>query len=334
MVALRCAASFGSPPRVQSPSKQLASLAIVAVLPVALSACGSSAKKQTTSTSATPTTTTARPGAGKPAVTLGTKNFTEELVLGQLYAQALRAKGFQVNLKSDIGTSEVVDRALTSGRIDGYPEYTGTILTTLAHDTKRPSSAADAYARAQRFEQGRGMTLLAMTQAQDTDVVVTTPAYARQHHLAALGDLSSLDSSATLGGAPEFRDRYSGLVGLRQVYGVTGLNFKPLPIAARYQALSRGQVQLIAAFTTDGQLSEGGFTLLNDPQNIFGFQNVAFVINKRVLAREGPAFQQTLDAVSAKLSTQALRVMNAAVDLDGQSPAAVATQFLGANGLI
>jgi osmoprotectant transport system substrate-binding protein len=320
------------PSRVQSPSKQLASLAIVAVLPVALSACGSSAKKDTTS-SRTQTTTSARPGAGKPAVTLGTKNFTEELVLGQLYAQALRAKGFTVNLTSNIGTSEVVDRALTSGRIDGYPEYTGTILTALAHDTSRPSSAADAYSRAQRFEEGRGMTLLAMTEAQDTDVVVTTPVYARQHRLASLADLRSLDSSATLGGAPEFRHRFSGLVGLQQVYGVTGLNFKPLPIGARYQALARGQVQLIAAFTTDGQLSEGGFTLLRDPQNIFGFQNVTFVVNKRVLEREGPAFRQTLDAVSAKLSTQALRVMNAAVDLDGQSPAAVATQFLGANGL-
>jgi osmoprotectant transport system substrate-binding protein len=315
---------------VRPHSKQLLSLLIAAALPLAASACGSTAKKQATTTTQTATA----PGAGKSPVTIGTKNFTEQLILGQLYAQALRAKGFKVTLSSDIGSSETIDAALTSGKIDGYPEYTGTILSAIAHDTRRPATATEAYGRAKRFEEARGMTLLALTPAQDIDVVVTTPAYARQNHLSTLADLAALPATATLGGAPEFKTRFSGLVGLREVYGVTNLNFQPLRIAARYQALAKGSVQLIAAFTTDGQLSEGGFTLLRDPQNIFGFQNVTFVINRGVLAREGPAFAQTIDAVSAKLSTQALRVMNAAVDLDGQKPAAVATQFLGANGLI
>jgi osmoprotectant transport system substrate-binding protein len=321
----------GNRPRVRPHSKQLLSVLLAAVLPLATTACGSSPKKPATTT--TQQTATA-PGAGKPPVTIGTKNFTEQLILGQLYAQALRAKGFKAALHSNIGSSETIDAALTGGQIDGYPEYTGTILSAIAHDTRRPASAAEAYQRAKQFQETRGMTLLDMTRALDTDVVVTTPAYARQHHLSSLADLAGLPGGATLGGAPEFRTRFSGLVGLREVYGVGNLNFKALPIAARYQALDRGDVELIAAFTTDGQLSEGGFTLLHDPQNIFGFQNVTFVINRKVLAREGPAFAQTINAVSSKLSTQALRVMNAAVDLDGQAPAAVATQFLGANGLI
>ena len=116
-------------------------------------------------------------------VTLGTKNFTEQLVLGQLYAQALQAKGFKINLKTNLGPTEVVQGKLRHHQIDGYPEYTGTVLSVLAHDPHRPSSAAQAYARAATFARHRGERLLAMASAEDTDVVITKPAYAAQHHL-------------------------------------------------------------------------------------------------------------------------------------------------------
>jgi osmoprotectant transport system substrate-binding protein len=138
-------------------------------------------------------------------VTLGTKNFTEQLILGQLYAQALRAKGFRVTLRSDLGDSEVVNRELSAGRIGGYPEYTGTILSVLAHDSRRPSSAEEAYQRAALFERGQGVALLAMGSAEDKDVVVAKPAYAADHGLRSLGDLRRLGSSAALAGPPEFR---------------------------------------------------------------------------------------------------------------------------------
>jgi osmoprotectant transport system substrate-binding protein len=172
-----------------------------------------------------------------------------------------------------------------------------------------------------------------MAPATDTDVVIAKPAYAARHHLKSLADLARLGSSATLAGPPEFRTRFNGLIGLTAVYGVRRIGFVPVKIGAQYTALEQGRAELAAAFTTDGQLSQGGYALLADPQNIFGFQNVAFVVRADVLTREGPAFAQTINSVSAKLSTQALRVMNAAVVLDQQSPAAVARQFLGANGL-
>jgi osmoprotectant transport system substrate-binding protein len=265
-------------------------------------------------------------------VTLGTKNFTEQLILGQLYAQALRAKGFTINLKSNLGSSEVVDRELTGGRIDGYPEYTGTVLSVLANDPVRPASAQDAYTRAASFERKRGVTVLAMAPATDIDVVVTKPAYATQHHLQTLFDLRRL-GAVTLAAAPEFRTRFNGLIGLRRVYGDTNIRVVPVKIGRQYQLLDDGQVQFAAVFTTDGNLTRGGFTMLKDPRNVFGFQNVTFLIRTRTLAQEGPAFAETINAVSHVLSTQALRVMNAAVDLDQQSPAAVARQFLRANGL-
>jgi osmoprotectant transport system substrate-binding protein len=307
---------------------------VAVVTAMALCACGSSSSHDTSSVASTTSGSAPRgPGTGKPTVRIGTKNFTEELILGQLYAQALRAKGFSVTLKNDIGASEVVHRQLSAGQIDGYPEYTGTILSVLAHDSRRLPNASVAYLRAASFERRHGDVLLAMAPAADTDVVIAKPAFAAQHHLSTLADLARLGSSATLAGPPEFKTRFNGLVGMSQVYGVRHIGFIPVQIGDQYRAIANGRAQLAAAFTTDGQLSQGGYTLLADPQNIFGFQNVAFVVRGDTLAREGPAFARTINAVSAKLSTQALRVMNAAVVLDQQSPVAVARQFLGANGL-
>jgi osmoprotectant transport system substrate-binding protein len=128
-------------------------------------------------TPTTKPTTAHKPGTGKPTATLGTKNFTEELILGQLYAQALRAKGFAVTLKSNIGPSEQVDRELAAKQIDGYPEYTGTILSVFGHNTQRPSSALQAYQLAAGVERHRGTKLLAWVERrEDTRAVQITAA--------------------------------------------------------------------------------------------------------------------------------------------------------------
>lgn len=298
------------------------------------SASSNSTTQEQSGAGAQEATASREPGAGKPALTLGTKNFTEELILGQLYAQALRAKGYTVRVKDNIGASEVVARELERGGIDGYPEYTGTILSVLAHDSRPPANAAQAYARAAAYERGRKAALLAMAPAEDKNALVTTPAYAGKHRLSSLADLARLGSSATLAGPAEFRDRFDGLMGLERVYGMRALNFKPVAIGTQYAVLRSGAADMVAGFTTDGELSQGGYELLRDPRKIFGFQNVTFVVRENVLRREGPEFARTIDAVSAKLSTQALRLMNAAVQLDKQSPAQVARQFLAANGLV
>jgi osmoprotectant transport system substrate-binding protein len=300
-----------------------------------IAACGSSGTSATAARkSASKTSASQAPGSGKPAFTLGTKNFTEEFILGQLYAQALRAKGYSVRLKDDIGPSEVMNRRLSAGEIDGYPEYTGTILSVFGDNPKRPLTASQAYQLAAAVERRHDAALLAMASATDTDAVIAKPDYAAGHRLGSLADLTRLGSAATLAGPPEFRTRFSGLIGLRQAYGVTAIRFLPVRIDRQYAALANGRAQLAVAFTTDGNLTRGGYTMLSDPKNIFGFQNVTFVVRQGVLAHEGPAFAQAIDAVSARLSTQALRLMNAAVTLDGQTPAAVARQFLGANGLL
>jgi osmoprotectant transport system substrate-binding protein len=308
------------------------SAAFMAVaLAIGLAACGSS-KDKTSSTSSS-SAPAALPGKGKPAVTLGDKNFTEQYILGELYAQALRAKGFTVTVKSNIGSSEIIDKALTSGKVDFYPEYTGVILSELAHQTKSPSDADAAYQAAKTFEEGRGFTLLEKSPFFDTDAIAVKPAYAQKNGLAQVGDLKKLGTKFRVGAPPEFKTRFSGLVGMKQDYGVVP-TFKPLSIGLQYKALDAGKIDGADVFTTDGQLQRGSYTVLKDPKNIFGFQNVAPIVSQKVLTAEGPGFAAALNAVTAKLTTEAMQKMNAAVDLDKQKPAGVAKQFLQANSLL
>jgi osmoprotectant transport system substrate-binding protein len=323
--------------------KKAAGIVLAAAMAISLAACGSSKKSSTSSTSSSAsassstTTTTASaaasgPGVGKPPVTLGDKNFTEEFILGDLYAQALAAKGYKVTVKGNIGSTEITYKALTSGQIDMYPEYTGTLLTAAAGITAPPKSAKQAYAQAKSFTEKHGFTLLNATPFFDSDAVGALKAYAQKHGLATIADVKKLGSSVKLGADPPFQTRLQGLPGLKKAYGITP-TFVPLAIGLVYKALDTGQVQLADVFTTDAQLVSGKYKVLSDPKHEFGFQNVAPVVKQSVLAAEGPAFADTLNKVSALLTIPAIQKMNAAVALDQQDPSTVAHTFLKANGL-
>jgi len=318
-----------------SSRRLLAGLTLAILASFALAACGSSSGSSSSSSSSPASGSSgggATAGAGKPTIRIGDKNFTEQYLLGELYRQALEAKGFKVALTSNIGSSEITDKALTSSKIDMYPEYTGVILAELAHQSRQPSTATAAYKQATTFERGRGFTLLAPTPFADSDVLITKPAYATKNSLHSLADLKKLGKSVILGGPPENATRYEGLLGLKQAYGVLP-TFKPLSIGLQYTALDSGQLNVATAFTTDGQLAGGKYATLSDPKGIFGFQNVTPVVNQKVLAKLGPMFTSTVNAVSAKLTLPAIRSMNAAAALQKQDPAKVAAAFLKANGL-
>lgn len=308
-------------------------VALVALAAMALglgvAACGSDDDNGSSGSSSS----SDQPGAGKPAVTLGSKDFTEQFILGELYTQALQAKGYKVTLKRNIGSTEVIDKALTSGQIDGYPEYTGTILSVVAAEKRRPTSQEDAYNAAKAFQEKRGFTLLNPTPFYNSDAMGVTVKYAKENDLKSIEDVKKLGDKFTWGAPPESRTRFEGLVGLREVYGLDQMKFKPLTIGLQYKALDTGDVQGADVFTTDGQLSGDKYVVLDDPKKVFGFQNVAPVFKQSVLAAEGPEFSKTLNDVSAKLTLEAMRTMNAAVDIDKQQPAQVAGQFLEANGL-
>jgi osmoprotectant transport system substrate-binding protein len=274
------------------------------------------------------------PGEGKPSVRLATKNFTEQYVLGELYSQALRAKGFTIVLKENVGSSEIVDRALGDGVIDIYPEYIGVIAQELAQSDVRPKTAAETYRRARAYEEKRGFTILNRTPGFDADANVVKPALARKYKLKTTADLERL-GRFRYGGPPENKTRFQGAVGMREVYGLNKLVYVPLAIERRYTALDNGRIDVAAGFTTEGQLAhKDRYVLLHDPKGIFGFQNIVPVVSKKVLATQGPAFEATLNAVSAKLTNDALQDMNGAVDLDGRKPADVAREFLRKHGLL
>ena len=275
----------------------------------------------------------AQPGKGKPAITIGTKDFTEEFVLGQLYKQALEAKGYKVNLKSNIGATEITDKALTSGKIDAYPEYTGeTVATTFGKNILTPSAektatmAKDLYAK-------RGQVVSNPTPFEDVDAIATTKSYAQQHGLQAVPDLKKI-GNFTLGARPEFKSRFVGLKGMEKVYGIHNAKFKQLALGLQYKALDRGDVNTANVFSTDAQLASGKYTILKDPKGVFGFQNILFVINKpKYEALGGPQFMAIINKVNSLLTEPAMRAMNSAVAIDKKDPAVVAAAFLKANKL-
>jgi osmoprotectant transport system substrate-binding protein len=312
-------------------------LLLAGSLALGLAACGSDDNSSSsTSSSATSTAAAApaQPGKGKPPVTIGTKDFTEEFVLGELYKGALEAKGYTVKLKKNIGATEIIDTALTSHKIDGYPEYTGESVATVAKRNEPAKTADEEYQLAKAFYEGRGETVSEPTPFEDVDAIATTKAFAKKNNLTSMEDLKKI-GSFSLGARPEFKNRQQGLGGMKKVYGITNAKFRQLALGVQYQALDGGKVDTANVFTTDAQLASGKYTVLKDPKGVFGFQNVSFVIDKGKLAQlGGDQFMGIINSVNKLLTTEAMTSMNKAVAIDKQDESAVAKQFLQANKLV
>ena len=303
----------------------------------ALAGCGAAASPRPTTTTESAETTTVPvflPGTGRPPVTIGDKNFTEQFVLGELYSQALTAQGFAVSLNKNIGSTQVTAQALQDGQLDMYPEYVGTFDADVANDPQVFTSVRQAFAVAQRYAAAHGLRLLRPTPFSDTDAIAVLATYGAEHHLRVIADLRRVQSGLTLGAPPQFADSQSGLLGMQSVYGVTPAHVAPVAIGLQYQALQNDSVQAADVFTTDGQLASGQYQLLRDPARLFGFGNVVPVVTQSVLLAEGPAFARIIDEVSAELTTPAMRQLNADVNIYNMTPANAARQFLLARGLL
>jgi len=269
--------------------------------------------------------------AAAPTIIVGNKNFTEEYILGQLYGQALQAKGFKVKYAGSLGSSELADTAITSGKINFYPEYTGVIVLDLAKKAS-PKSAAATYAAAKTFEQTRGLTLLNATPFYDTDTFTMLKSTAQKLGVKTIGDMKKV-KSFSYAGYPECQTRITCLLGLKNIYGLNQVTFVPLSSISVYTLLDDGKATAGDGFSTDPQQLTGKYTILTDTKHIFGFQNVAPVVSQKVLSAAGSSFTKTVNAVSAKLTLPAMQAMNKAVAIDKKTPAAVASAFLKANGL-
>jgi osmoprotectant transport system substrate-binding protein len=320
----------GPPPKpLSSRLQRLRVAGAIALFVMLLAACGSTGSSSTSSRSAAPSTSATTLGSSGKSLTLGTKDFPEEFVVGQLYRQALEASGCRISYEQNIGSTEIVDRALTSGQIDAYPEYTGESVSTVAKITKPVSTAREEYLLAKAFYAKRGQVMSDMTPFVDTDAVAVLTSYAKKYGLVSTGDLKKVPHF-TFGARPEFLDRQEGVAGMRRVYGIKNLTFQSLALGVQYRALDSRAVDAIDVFTTDPQLASTKYTVLTDPKGIFGFQNVALVINKRKLS-VCPNVLAVVDRVNKLLTEPAIIAMNKAVAIDHEPAAAVAASFLKAN---
>jgi osmoprotectant transport system substrate-binding protein len=279
-----------------------------------------------------PSTTSSAP---KPAITIGTKNFAEEFILGQLYGQALAAKGFPVSYKNNIGSSEVIDTAFKSGKINFYPEYTGVIALDIAQIKNAPKSASATYAAAKAFEQkSRKATLLNPTPFYDSDTFTVLTSTAKTDHLKTMSDLSKLPSFS-YAGYPECDTRITCILGMKQIYGLKNITFVPIGNISVYTLLDEGKATGGDGFSTDPAQLDPKYTALVDNKHIFGFQNVAPVVSNKLLGgANGTLLAQTCNAVSAKLTLPAMQAMNKAYYVDKKTPKQIAQTFLKANGLL
>jgi osmoprotectant transport system substrate-binding protein len=266
-------------------------------------------------------------------IVLGTKNFPEEYILGQLYKQALEAKGFTVSYKENIGSTELIQTSLTSGKINMYPEYTGVIVQDVFHHTNSPKTAKATYQLAKQLEASKGFTLLNPTPFFDTDQVAVTNATAKKYGLKSISDLKNA-GTFKFGAFPECKTRNTCLPGYERAYGITKVTFVPLAGISAYAALDAGKILAADVFSTDPPLAKPSkYTVLADPKHVTGFQNVAPIVKTSVAQSLGSKFTSTVNAVSAKLTLPAIIAMNKAVIVDKQSAAKVAGAFLKANGL-
>ncbi len=269
-----------------------------------------------------------------PTIVIGTKNFPEEYILGQLYRQALEAKGFDVSYKENIGSTEIVQTALTSGKINFYPEYTGVVVQDVFHKANSPKTAAATYQLAKSLEAAKGYTVLSPTPFYDTDVLAVTNATAKKYGLKTISDLAKV-GAFKLGGFPECQTRNTCFLGYTKQYGLKNASFASVGSVSPYAALDSGSVLAADVFSTDPPLgSPSKYTVLTDPKHVTGFQNVAPIVTTSVAKAAGSTFSSTVDAVSAKLTLPAILAMNKAVEVDKKSPVVVAQAFLQANGLL
>jgi osmoprotectant transport system substrate-binding protein len=276
-------------------------------------------------------------GGANPTVRIGSTNFTEEVILAELYAQALEANGYTIDRRPNLGTRDIVEPALESSQIDIYPEYLASMLAFVTGGTQEGSSdPAETARQLQAALQPRHIAVLDYAPAADTNGFVVTRASADRYHLVKLSDLAPIAGQLVLGGAPECPGRPFCLAGLEKTYGITFRDFKPLDVGGplTVAALAAGQIDVGLLFTTDASIAPRRFVLLEDDKGLQRSDNIAPVVRDDVLSRLPASFTTIVNGVSAQLTTQELTDLNRRVAVDHDDPKDAAGAWLRAKGLV
>jgi osmoprotectant transport system substrate-binding protein len=269
-------------------------------------------------------------------ITVGSKNFTEQKVLGEIYAQAFEAAGYKVEKQLNLGDEKTALKALEQGEISAYPEYTGTALLSFFgfQADKLPKDEAKAFEEAKQGFAEKDLTAFEPTPFVSSNEVAVTKETADKESLSKISDLEGKSENMTLYGTPECRQRLDCLLGLQEVYGLKFKKFVPVDIALRHEVLSKGQADVSIVFTTDPQIKREGFVLLEDDKGMFPPYNSTLVVRNDVVEKAGPDLEKVVAQVNEGLTDEVMQELNARVDLDKETPEAVAGQYLEESGLL
>ena len=272
--------------------------------------------------------------AETPTITVSSFNFNESTILGEIYAQALEAEGYDVARNLNLGNREVVQPALQSGEIDLVPEYVGSLAGFLELEATADSQATWGAAKAALEESGA--TLLDYSPAQDKNGYVVRADTASQYGLSTVSDLAPVAAELIFGGPPECPEREFCLKGLEELYGLNFAEFKPLDVAGplTVAALDSGEIDVALLFTTQGIIAENGWVLLDDDKGLNPAENVVPAVNQEIVDAYGSDFTDLLNRISAALDTATLTALNGRADIGGEDPALIATDWLAANGFL
>lgn len=332
----------------------LSLLSTVAVV-TALAACGSDddSGSSTSTPAATPSTASTGSTATAPAdprlivknaanastrqITVGSKNFTEEFILGEIYSQALEAAGYKVKKQLNLGSEQIAYKALKGGQVDAYPEYVGTALTNFfkVKSEEVPKEPDAAYADAKAEFAKNKVTALPLTPFTDSNgFAMSQKSWKAAGSPKTISDLAPKFGTLTLSGSPECRSRLDCKLGIEESYGAKFKKYLPVDLSKRHEVLTNGQADVSVVFTTDGAIAANKEVLLEDDKQFLPPYNVSFLVRDSALKAAGPDFEKVISQVQEGLTTPVMQELNSRVDLDKQKPEAVATAYLKESGYI
>jgi glycine betaine/choline ABC-type transport system substrate-binding protein len=310
----------------------VAAMALALVLSIGVAACGGGGDTTGESTAEGGGAIASNPENGGVNLTIGSKNFPESEITGEIYAQALEAAGYTVKTDLSLGSETIALKSLKAGEVSGYPEYTSTALESLfgLEPEEVPADAEAAYEKANAEFEKEGLTAFPPTPFSSANAVGTLKKTAEELDLKTVSDLDGKSEELSLYGSPECRQRSDCLAGLEQFYGLKFKSFHPVDIGLRYTVLEKGQADLSILFTTDPQLSAQAdkFVILEDDKEVFPAGNVIFVTDKKVAEEAGPDYEKTIVAVQKGLTLPVMQELNARVELEKESAKEAAAEYL------
>lgn len=272
-------------------------------------------------------------GTSGNVIKVGSKDFPEQFIIGEMYALILEDTGLNVERKLNLGGTPVAHAGLLNGEIDLYPEYTGTGLLTVL---KRPAidDPQQVYDTVSAGYREEGLVWLEPAPMNNTQALAMTPEKSEQLQIRTISDMAAKAEQLVMIGPPEFEVREDGLPGLKEAYGQFQLKeYKAVDPGLRYKGLVDNEADVAVAFGTDGEISAYNLVLLEDDQKLFPPYQVAPVVRQATLDAH-PEIEDALNALAPLLTDEVMQQLNNEVSGNQREPAEVAREFLVQEGLI